>query len=255
MIVDIARDHPTVLREKLTLHADRIGRERIRLALPPLTRSWEEKGLLHKIRQFQSDGWRTGRPRTCRRGIISASTPSPPAPRDERSLRPGHRLVGLRRQPPGRAATARHGRDPVRAVAGGRVGQRAIAVAGVRRECGADRPPGHAAVLGGVVRLRQPDRRLSRQGELPIREHGDGVEPRRARDGDRLSLPHDRAEPGALLPVDALTELANAGAISLRADFIYRAYEPHVVRDRWRLVRAGQPVPGGQSANFDRGLL
>jgi hypothetical protein len=52
-----------------------------------------------------------------------------------------------------------------------------------------------------------------------------------------------------------LHELANAGAISLRADFLYRGYDPQVVRDRWRLVRAGHPVPGGQAANFDRGIL
>jgi len=27
------------------------------------------------------------------------------------------------------------------------------------------------------------------------------------------------------------------------------------VRDRWRLVRAGKPVPGGHAANFERGIL
>src|SRR5262249_41944583 len=50
--------HPQVLREKLAALAERIGRDRIRLALPPLTRAWEEKGLLHKIHDFQSAGWR-----------------------------------------------------------------------------------------------------------------------------------------------------------------------------------------------------
>jgi len=54
---------------------------------------------------------------------------------------------------------------------------------------------------------------------------------------------------------DRLPELAKAGALSLRADFVYRPYEPAEVRDRWRLVRAGRNVPGGHSANFDRGIL
>jgi U32 family peptidase len=52
-----------------------------------------------------------------------------------------------------------------------------------------------------------------------------------------------------------LPELANAGAISLRADFLYRPYEPQTVRDRWRQVRGGRAVPGGHAANFDRGIL
>jgi U32 family peptidase len=51
-----------------------------------------------------------------------------------------------------------------------------------------------------------------------------------------------------------LADLAQAGAVSLRADFVYRHYDPREVRDRWRLVRAGRPVPGGHAANFDRGL-
>ena len=50
-------------------------------------------------------------------------------------------------------------------------------------------------------------------------------------------------------------ELAAAGAECLRADFVYRRYEPAEVRRIWRLVRAGRPVAGGHAANFDRGIL
>jgi len=52
-----------------------------------------------------------------------------------------------------------------------------------------------------------------------------------------------------------LKEVAKAGAMSLRADFIYRNYEPSHVRQVWRTVRAGRAVPGGQAANFQRGML
>jgi hypothetical protein len=52
-----------------------------------------------------------------------------------------------------------------------------------------------------------------------------------------------------------LPELARAGARSLRADFLYRPYDPETVRDYWRRIRAGRPVPGGHAANFERGLL
>ncbi|HJZ54059.1 MAG TPA: hypothetical protein VKE74_03845, partial [Gemmataceae bacterium] len=52
-----------------------------------------------------------------------------------------------------------------------------------------------------------------------------------------------------------LHDLAKAGAVCLRADFIYRQYDPADVRQRWRLIRSGRIVPGGHAANFDRGLL
>ena len=52
-----------------------------------------------------------------------------------------------------------------------------------------------------------------------------------------------------------LAKLAAAHAVSLRADFIYRPYEPAVVRERWRAVRAGRGVPGGHAANFEHGIL
>jgi hypothetical protein len=51
-----------------------------------------------------------------------------------------------------------------------------------------------------------------------------------------------------------LKDLRKAGARLLRADFVYRQYAPAEVRDRWRLTRAGRPVPGGHWANFDRGM-
>ena len=51
-----------------------------------------------------------------------------------------------------------------------------------------------------------------------------------------------------------LKDLAAAGAVSLRADFIYRKYEPERVRAAWRAVRAGRKVEGGHAANFDRGM-
>ena len=60
-------------------------------------------------------------------------------------------------------------------------------------------------------------------------------------------------EPFCLSP--RLPELAKAGAVCVRADFIYRTYEPAELRDVWRRVRAGQKVPRGQTANFDRGML
>ena len=57
LIVDVARDHPALLVEQLEQLASVIGRERIRLALPPLTRKWEENNVRHKVARLLSAGW------------------------------------------------------------------------------------------------------------------------------------------------------------------------------------------------------
>jgi putative protease len=57
-VIDIARDHPTLLADRLGHWAGRLGRDRIRLALPALTRSWEDGGLRHKVEKLRAAGWR-----------------------------------------------------------------------------------------------------------------------------------------------------------------------------------------------------
>src|SRR5205823_916762 len=58
IIIDIARDQGALLAEKLGALAGRVGEGKIRLALPALTRSWEDKGLRQKIGQLRAAGWR-----------------------------------------------------------------------------------------------------------------------------------------------------------------------------------------------------
>ena len=57
IIVDIARDPAALLVEKLEQWASRVGHTRIRLALPALTRHWEEKDLWHKLTACATAGW------------------------------------------------------------------------------------------------------------------------------------------------------------------------------------------------------
>ena len=51
-----------------------------------------------------------------------------------------------------------------------------------------------------------------------------------------------------------LDDLKSAGAVSLRADFINRPYKPSEVLDLWRALRTGKNPPPGHIGNFDRGL-
>src|SRR5581483_4483113 len=57
VVVDIARDHPTALAERLQQLAGVLGRDRVRLALPALTRKWEEHGLRLKVEKLREAGW------------------------------------------------------------------------------------------------------------------------------------------------------------------------------------------------------
>ena len=51
-----------------------------------------------------------------------------------------------------------------------------------------------------------------------------------------------------------LKELARAGAINLRADFMHRGYSKEEMLDVWRKLRSGAPIPSGHDANFIRGI-
>ncbi len=249
--MDIARDHPRAGREARPLEraswprADSPG-----TAGPdaPLGR----RGLRHKIDSLRAAGWRKWEAANLSAWSYLGLDPLQPA---SGRTRPVHRLVGLRHQSPGGAVLERmgvsrftlspeDGLDNVRSL---------LADFGLRR--GADRLPGHAAFPGGVVRATPTSSAVVRARRIAVREHGDGLQPRREGDGPGLPLPHDRAHQGRSASRPGLNDLRRAGAVSLRADFVYRAYAPAEVRRRWRLMRAGQPVPGGHAANFEHGIV
>lgn len=52
-----------------------------------------------------------------------------------------------------------------------------------------------------------------------------------------------------------LAALRAAGVRRLRADFVYRPYAADAVQRVWRDLRGGRAAPGAQLGNFDRGLL
>ncbi|MGL4549599.1 MAG: peptidase U32 family protein, partial [Gemmataceae bacterium] len=58
VVIDVTRDHPAVLADRLEALGGQIGRDRIRLSLPPLTRKWEERNVVHKVERLRAAGWR-----------------------------------------------------------------------------------------------------------------------------------------------------------------------------------------------------
>lgn len=253
VVVDIARDHPTVLHEKLTALADRIGSERIRLALPPLTRAWEEKGLLHKIEKFRKDRWRKWEaanlsawhylnlPPTGAPGAIGLDLAT------DWSIYVLNRLAA--EQVLAMGAT-RFALSPEDGFANARTlwtefAEKAVLIVYQDTPQFLAESCAYANLIGGC-----PGKANCRFESMEmVSSHGERVT---AIDYHCRTIVLNE-QPFCLS--HRLADLAKAGASSLRVDFIYRAYDPITVRNHWRRILAGKPIPGGQSANFDRGIL
>ncbi len=251
VLIDIARDHPALLREQLARLGERIGRERIRLALPALTRSWEEKGLLHKITLFQGDGWckweaanlsawhYLGVDPAGQNGTLDLAT--------DWSIYVINRLAA--RQFLDMGAT-RFALSPEDGFANARTlwsefGPQAVLIVYQDTPQFLAESCAYANLIGGC-----PGKANCRFESMEmVSSHGERVT---ALDYHCRTIVLNQ---GPFCLSTRLPELARAGAISLRADFLYRPYEPATVRERWRQVRGGLPVAGGHAANFDRGIL
>jgi putative protease len=249
--VEIARDHPAILRDRLRSVADRIGRDRIRLALPALTRSWEEKALLHNIRQFQADGWRKWEVANLSAWNYLGIDPSRPNKNidlaTDWSIYVVNRLAA--RQILDMGAT-RFTLSPEDGFANARslwsdFGAQAVLIVYQDTPQFLAESCAYANLIGGC-----PGKANCRFETMEmLSSHGERVT---ALDYHCRTIVLNQ-EPYSLST--RLDELAKAGAISLRADFLFRNYDPRIVRDHWRLIRSGRPIPGSQSANFDRGML
>jgi U32 family peptidase len=254
-IIDIARDHPATLRDKLEALSQRIGRERIRLALPALTRAWEENGIRHKIETLRAAGWRKWEAAN-----LSAWT----------YLAPSRGMSGANRSSRGLDLATDWSVYVINRLAA----QQVLALGATRfalspedglknqRSLLAEFPEqavlvvhqdtplfiaescAYANLIGGC-----PGKANCKFESMEMTSSfGESVT---ALDYHCRTIVLNQG-PFCLSP--RLAELPKAGARRLRADFIYRDYDPAVVRDRWRLIRAGKPVPGGHAANYERGL-
>jgi putative protease len=246
VIIDIGRDHPALLQDKLDGLAQRLGSERIRLALPALTRSWEDRGLRHKIERFSTAGWTRWQAAN-----LSAwkflPFPSSCDLSTDWSVYVINRLAALELLDRG---VTRFTLSPEDGIANVRsllaeFGERASLIVYQDTPLFLAESCAYANLIGGC-----PGKANCKFESMEmVSSHGEKVT---ALDYHCRTIVLNQ---GPFCLSTRLADLRKAGATSLRADFIYRRYEPTAVRDRWRLVRSGRPVPGGHAANFDRGLL
>jgi U32 family peptidase len=246
VIVDIGRDHPALLQDKLDALAARIGRERLRLALPALTRRWEDKGLRHKIEHLHAAGWKRWQAAN-----LSAWKYLPePATLNLSTDWSVYVINRLAAQELLEWGVSRFTLSPEDGLANVRsllaeFGARATLIVYQDTPLFLAESCAYANLIGGC-----PGKANCQFESMDmVSSHGEKVT---ALDYHCRTIVLNQ---GPFCLSTRLAEVRQAGAVSLRTDFIYRNYEPEEVRERWRLIRAGRPVPGGHAANFERGLL
>jgi putative protease len=252
VVVDLSRDHPALLVERLDHWAARLGRERLRLALPALTRSWEDKGLRQKIRHLRAAGWSRWEAANLSAWSYLDLRPGEPLPDGfdlatdwsvyvlNRLAAQALRELGVNRF----ALSPEDGLENLRSLLA-EFGPRAVLIVYQDTPLFIAESCAYANLIGGC-----PGKANCKFESMDmVSSHGEQVT---ALDYHCRTIVLNR---GPFCLSTRLPDLATAGAVSLRADFIYLKYDPVEVRDRWRLLRAGRPVPGGHAANFERGVL
>jgi putative protease len=259
VVVDIARDHPTLLMEKLAYWAGRLGRERLRLALPALTRQFEEKGLRQKIHHLRAAGWTKWEAANLSAWSYLGLDPARGTERATSGEELGvdlsadwsvYVLNRLAAEALTRMGVTRFTLSPEDGLGNLRsllaeFGTRAVVVVYQDTPQFLAESCAYANLIGGC-----PGKANCRFESMEmVSSHGEKVT---ALDYHCRTIVLNQ---GPFCLSTRLPDLARAGVVALRADFLYRAYEPYEVRRRWRLVRAGRAVPRGHAANFDRGIL
>ena len=239
LVVEIANDPLDRLKTKLA----RLPRERVRLALPMITRKWEEQELTDKIVGLQRAGWTKWEVAHVsgwnflkwEKGDLAADwsvyvTNSEAAQqvmdmgasRFTLSPEDGLKNMGSLLAEFGTKATVIVYQDTPLFISESCI--RASA-----KTC-----PGKSKCSFGTLEL--------------VSSHGDDV--LAVNRNCRTILIH--REPFCL--AGRLEDLKSAGAVSLRADFILRPYKSTEVVELWRSLRSGKHLPRGHVGNFDRGL-
>jgi putative protease len=252
VVIDIARDHAMLLGERLEQLAGTIGRQRIRLALPAVTRKWEERGLLNKITRLREAGWRRWEsanlsawsylgldPTSSHTGEIDLAT--------DWSVYVLNRVAARQLLDMGVTRFALSPEDGLQNIRPlfAEFTDRAVLIVYQDTPLFMAESCAYANLIGGCPGKAN----CSFESMQMESSHGEKVT---AIDYHCRTIVLNQG-PFCLSP--RLPELARAGAVSLRADFIYRKYDPAQVAERWRAVRAGRVVAGGHAANFDRGVL
>jgi putative protease len=251
VIIDIARDHPTLLCDRIEQLGTRLGRDRVRLALPALSRRWEQRGIAHKIAALLAEGWRKWEAANLSAWADLGIDPLHPANDIDLSTDWSIYVINrLAAQQVLAMGATRFCLSPEDGLANWRsllaeFGPQAVLIIYQDTPLFLAESCAYANLIGGC-----PGKANCRFESMEmVSTHGERVT---ALDYHCRTIVLNQ---GPFCLSGRLGELAKAGAVSLRAEFVYRSYDPAEVCERWRRVRAGRSVPLGHAANCDRGIL
>lgn len=246
IIIEIDRDPLAALTAGLNELKSRLEPDRIRLALPIITRGWESAGLQDKIAHLRAAGWRKWEAAN-----LSAWNWLTAAGNAELDLTADWPLYATN-CPSGRQLLAMGCRTVTLSPEDGRqnLGRMLAGLGSAARVIVYQDTP--LFISEACVVENWQDHCADKQTCGPVLElisaFGDRVVAT-TRQGRTVVVNQKPYCLAAYLPA-----LAAAGTRRLRADFMYRDYTPTQVRERWRQLRAGRPLPGTQPGNFERGL-
>lgn len=250
IVVEIAAGTADDLAGALDRMAERAGRDRIRLALPIITRRWEADDLKRRIERLRGAGWRKWEAANVSAwGFLGADPLAPEAALDLSADWSVYVLNRFAAEQAFEMGASRVTLSPEDGLANLRAllaeyGPRATVIVHQDTPLFISESCVHANAGGGCPGRAKCDKHLVRMRS----SHGDDV----------LAIDHGcrtiliGEKPYCL--AGRIGDLRKAGARAVRADFMYRDYSAAQVRDTWRALRAGRPV-AGHLGNFDRGLL
>jgi putative protease len=231
LIVEIDRDPWDGLAKGLDRIAGIIGRERLRLALPIITRQWDQRALLRKVERLCRSGFVRWQAANLSAWAFLEGTPGLDLAADwplyARNHLAAEQLMAMGAT--GVTLSPEDGLASMRELLA-RVGDRAAVIVFQDAPLFVSESCPYANLLG---RCPGPSACHFESMEMSS-EHGSQA----LAINDHCRTVVINARPLCL--IEKLDRLVEAGAKRVRADFVYRPYEPEKVQRMFRTIRAGQ---------------
>lgn len=254
VVVDIARDGIPELLAGLERLAGRVGRDALRLALPAVTRRWENAGLRSKIARLRAEGYAKWEGSNV--SVFDYLDLDPLHPvrgpgavdlATDWAVYVVNRPAALQAMECGATRFALSPEDGLANMAPllAEFPDRAVVIVHQDTPLFIAESCAYANLIGGCPGKAN----CSFESMEMTSSHGERVT---ALDYHCRTIVLNQT---AFCLGPRLAELRAAGARHLRADFVFRKYAPAEARAAWRAVRSGSNIPGGHAANFDRGIV
>jgi len=260
IVVDISRDDGATIEAGLEALAEKVGKDRIRLALPEVTRADEEQELRRRISVLRKAGWgkwqasnvsawtflalSAPRLRDASNGVAPVAQVDLTVDWSVYTLNGEAARAILDRGARGFTLSPEDTRENMQKLLS-EFGDKATVIVYQDTPLFLSASCAHASLAG-----KCQGGGACREEHLLLKMAG----------GETVVAIQDNCRTIVVNEVpfclaDRLVELRKMGARNLRVDFIWQTYTPEEVRDLWRQIRSGRTPPPGHTANFTLGLV